>query len=445
MSRQRTIKCPPGKVVVPRLAQPGMATEPPHAVLASEVTRRVLANGMVILVKQIYPAAVVSLSLWARVGAIDEPDSRAGISHFVEHMLFKNTENRGVGQIAQEIHNLGGYLNGFTSYDCTCYYITVPGEHFCKALEIQTDAVLHPLFDPDEAAKEVRVIIEELRMYEDRPSAYAFQRLMETAYRQHRFSRPIIGYEEVLEAITPQDLADYYWSHYGPNNLAVVVVGDVDPESTLAALDNTFGDLPFRPVTHDPSPQEHQQRRYRTRDLRGRIEAGQFQMAFHIPSIFSPDIFACDLLATILGGGRSSRLYQSIRERRGLVTSIESSIMQERDPGLFVIDAVLTDEKVKKVESAIFEEITRLHEDLVAEPELAKAKNMVESHYIYAQETVEAQMRILGTYEMLGNYTLADRYIQELYRVTAQDIRETARRYLRPSNGSRVAYLPAGH
>ena len=175
--------------------------EPPFAALSSDVNRYVLDNGLVILTKEVYPSNVAFLSLWARVGSTYENDEQAGISHFVEHMLFKNTRKRKVGQVAQEIHALGGYLNGFTSFDCTAYWMVIPGSAFSKALEIQHDAAFNPVFDPGEVEKERNVIIEEIKMYKDRPADYLSEKVMQQAMQKHRYGRSIIGFEDTLNTI----------------------------------------------------------------------------------------------------------------------------------------------------------------------------------------------------------------------------------------------------
>jgi zinc protease len=165
--------------------------EPPFAALTSDVNRYVLDNGLVILTKEVYPSRVAFLSLWARVGSAHETDEQAGISHFVEHMLFKNTKKRKVGQVAQEIHALGGYLNGFTSFDCTAYWMVIPGSAFPKALEIQYDAAFNPVFEPAEVEKERNVILEEIKMYKDRPADYLSEKVMQEAMQKHATDVPL--------------------------------------------------------------------------------------------------------------------------------------------------------------------------------------------------------------------------------------------------------------
>jgi zinc protease len=416
--------------------------EAPFAVLASDVQHRVLDNGLTVLLKEVYPASVVSLSLWAKVGSADEEDDEAGISHYVEHMLFKGTKKRPVGKIAQEIHAMGGYLNGFTSYHCTCYWIVLPSRYFNTALEIETDALINSLFDPEEAAKEVQVIIEELKMYEDRPESYCFEKLMETAYHSHRYRRPIIGFEDVLRAITPEYLVNYYKRYYVPNNMAVVVVGDIQADRTLDQIHAALGHLPRGEIRQSVSPPEPLQDGMRSLDLKGDIMNAHIQMGWHIPDLFSRESVACDVLATVLGDGRSSRLHQTLREKKSLVTSIGASVFLEKDPGLLVVDALLDPSKMEEAHKAVFIEIERTKQDGITERELQKAKNLVEASYVFAQETVEGQGKKLGYYEIMGDFTLAERYVQMLYQISAQDVLDAARKFLRDDNCSIVSYAP---
>jgi len=416
--------------------------ESPHAGLASDITRKVLDNGLTILVKEVYPASVIALSIWARVGSVDETDEVAGISHFVEHMLFKNTKTRGVGQIAKEIHSLGGYMNGFTSYDCTCYWIVLPSRYFETALGIESDAILNPLFLEEEVDKERRVIIEELKMYEDRPDAYCFERLMDLAYSQHRYKRTIIGFEDVLLRLSAKNVADYYHSYYKPNNLAIVLVGDVRTGDALEKISEAFGKLRPGEIPWNPSPAEPPQKELKMRTLNGDIKNAHLMMGYHVPDIFSKDAFACDLLSTILGEGRSSRLNFSLRETKRLVNCISAGVFVEKYPGLFTIEAVLEPHKVLPAQEAIFQELERIQAEGVTDEELQKAKNIAEARYIFTQETVEGQSKKLGYFEIIGDYTLADRYVKKLYSVTREDILRVSHTYLQKENLSVVSYLP---
>jgi zinc protease len=415
--------------------------EPP-GLLASDAERVVLPNGLTVLVKEVYPTSVVSLSLWVGVGSVHEPDPAAGISHFVEHMLFKGTEKRPVGRLAQEVHELGGYLNGFTSYECTCYWIVLPSRHFATALEIASDALLHPLFDDQECRREAQVILEEMRMYQDRPDYYCFEKLMALAFPRHRYGRPIIGTEEVVGRLSPEELRAHYRRYYRPNNMAVVVVGDIEAGEALRQVEQALGGIEPGPVERSRSEPEEPQTGMRRLDLEGDLSNAHLQAGFHISDLFSEEAYAYDLLSSILGEGRSSRLNQALRERLGLVTSISCSAFLEKDPGLLVVEAVLPPDHLAPAEEALLAELEAVAVGGVSERELQKAKNMVEAHYVMGQETVEGQGRKLGYYEMLGDYTLAQTYVSRLARVSCDDVAAAAARALRRDNCSLVTCRP---
>ncbi len=416
--------------------------EAPFAVLASDINRYVLENGMVVLTKEVYPSRVVFLSLWARVGAADETDEQAGISHFVEHMLFKNTKKRKVGEVAQEIHSLGGYLNGFTSFDCTAYWMMLPGKHFHKALEIQYDAIFNPLFDAKEVDKERNVILEELKMYKDRPADYLGEKLMRAAFTKHRYGRPIIGFEEVLNNITTADLKQHYANYYKPNNTFLMAVGDVDAMDIVRRIERTYRKLKDGKVERSFSPEEPEQKEMQRFEMEGDILTAHLQFALHIPSIFEKDVYSCSILASILGEGRSSRLYRELREKRKIVNSINAYTYTRREPSLMFIEAELPPEHLEEAEKAVLEVIQDLVENGFSDQEFNKAKNLTESSYIYGQETVEGQGRRIGFAEVMGDYMLVDKYIQRLVGTEKDDTRKVARKYLVPENCTIGIYKP---
>ena len=411
--------------------------------LSSDLHRTVLPNGLRVLAREVYPASVVCLGLWVGVGSLHEPDEAAGISHYLEHMLFKGTERRPVGRLAREIHALGGYLNGFTTYECTCYWFVVPSRHFGEVMEIAAEALRHPLLDPAEVAREAGVIRDEIRMNEDRPERHCLHRLLQLAFPHHPYGRPIAGFEHTLQGIGASALRGHYQDHYVPNNLAVTVVGDVPAPDALEAVRRTLGDLAAaplrlkRPELRAPEPGP------RRLDLEGDLSSAHLQLGFRLPSLFAPDAMACDLLASLLGDGRASRLSLRLRERQGLVTRVGCSAFLERDPGLLIVDCTLPPENLDAAEAEILEELEALGREGASDHEMQKARNRAESTFVFGQETVEGQGRKLGYYEMLGDCTLAEDYVRRLSAVTPDEVLRAARRYLGPEGLSVVRYQPA--
>lgn len=417
----------------------------PFAALTSDVTRVVLDNGLTILVKEVYGASVANLSVWVKVGSTNETDKIAGISHFVEHMLFKGTGRRKVGEIAREIHAVGGYMNAFTDYECTCYWVVVPSKFLDIALDVQADALMHSTFDPEEIRKECRVILEEMKMYQDRPESFCFDRLMELAFTHHYYRRPIIGFEASLLPLTRDDLLAYVQQYYKPGNVTVALVGNVSTKQALKKITATFSPLPPSPLERHLSPLEPSQEEYREKTFEGDTQRAHMELAFHCPAGLDEETYPLRIVATILGEGRSSRLCQELKERKRLVESIDAGVFAQGHPGFFIVDAVLDPEKTPQAREAIFQEIARLQDRPVGEEEILKAKHMAESSYIFSQETVEGQGRNLGFYEILGDYTMADRYVERLGAVTAQEVQEAARKFLRKENCSLAEYRPRNH
>ncbi|MBI2265252.1 MAG: insulinase family protein [Armatimonadetes bacterium] len=437
-----------GKRLSGRTARPmteralGPVREQPHATLSSDVTKRVLDNGLTVLVKEVYPASIVNLAIWVKVGSIHEEDKEAGISHCIEHMLFKGTRKRAVGEIAKEIHGVGGYLNAFTSYDCTCYWVVLPSKYFDIALDVEADALLNSTLDQEELEKEIRVILEEIKMYQDRPDSHCFEKLMEIAYTRHPYRRPIIGYENVLKSVTPQDLFDYWERFYRPGNMFVTLVGDVHGEKCVDKISRYLGSMKPGLVPLQERNREPEQRERREISLNGDIQKTHVQIAFHIPDALHKDTYACQILAGILGEGRSARLNQSLKEKKRLVTAIDAGLFSQKEPGLFLIQAVLDDGDPNRATSGIRDEIEKLIDEGVTTDELNRAKNIVESSYVFGQETVEGLGKNLGFYEILGDYALSDRYIEELYKVKAEEVCKAAGKYLTDSNCSIAVYRP---
>jgi zinc protease len=420
------------------------AFEPPFAALTSDVNRYVLDNGLVILTKEVYPSRVAFLSLWARVGSTYETDEQTGISHFVEHMLFKNTKKRKIGQVAQEIHALGGYLNGFTSFDCTAYWMIIPGSAFPKALEIQYDAAFNPVFEPAEVEKERNVILEEIKMYKDRPADYLSEKVMQEAMQKHRYGRPVIGYEDMLQSIKAEHLQDYYRNFYKPNNCFIVAVGDIDTMDFVRKCERTFRKLREGTVQKSPVPREPLQRKMRRVEMEGDIMSAYMTFAFHIPSIVEKDIYSVSLLSTILGEGKSSRLYKELREKRKLVNEIYTYAYIQRDPCLLFIDVELIPENIEKTEQAVFEIISDITENGISDRELQRAKNIAEVQYIYRQEKVESQGRKIGYGEVMGDYNMPEKFLQRELLVSKDDMVEAAKNYLASRNCTVGIYRPAG-
>jgi len=411
--------------------------------LQDRVIKRTLPNGLTVLLKEDATSPIVAVNVWFGVGSVHEKEAEGGLAHFQEHMVFKGTEKYGVGEIANLIKGMGGNLNAGTSFSYTMYYVVVPARAFATALEVQADAMMRSTFDAGEFQKERAVVIDEARMYDDRPESFTFYRTMELAYTRHTYRRPIAGYQPVVEKITREQLLDFYGRYYAPANAVLVVVGDVDARSALARIEDAYGAWQQRPVLLNQPPVEPPQDGFRFKAYTGTMDHGYLGAAFHVPNILHDDYPALEMLSEILSAGRSSRLYRRVREEKRLVTSVSADMLAERWPGIFLVMASMPPEKWTPARDAIFEEIERFKREPVEAAELEKARRQLERSLYRELETVEGQASNMGYYQLLGDYRLADHHREAIAAVTAEQVREVARRYFHPGNLSLVSYLPA--
>ena len=406
-----------------------------------DITRIVLNNGLQVLVKNMAGVSLVSMSMWLNIGSNNEDDRVAGIAHFIEHMLFKGTEKYKVGEIARDIEKLGGYLNGFTSYDATAYQITVPSKNFPPGLDILLEALENSSFDPIEIEKEGQVILEECKMRDDTPHVFAWENLMKLAFKKHRYGRSIIGDENVIKEMTREELLDFFKKFYVPENMTLIIAGNVDIKVILKKLENFSMISPDEPL-HDLSPQEPVQKEFRFSHITGDIERTYLDIGFRIPDQLHYDAFVLEILSSIIGEGRSSRLYQEVKEKKELVTQISTGDVNGREPGLFMISAVTDGDKVSKAIKSIWIELEKIKNETVSKEEFEKTKNSIEHDYLFDLETVDGQVDKIGHFANLGDYTMAVKYLDILKRIPPEDIKRVAQRYFKPENCSISVYSP---
>ncbi|UCG51959.1 MAG: insulinase family protein [Candidatus Latescibacterota bacterium] len=406
------------------------------------VVKKVLPNGLTVIFKEDRSNPVVAVNVWFKVGSAHETDEMSGLAHFQEHMVFKGTEKYGVGDIANLVKSAGGNLNAATSYSYTMYHIVLPSRAFSLGLSVQADAMMNSTFDPAEFDKERLVVIDEARMYDDTPDAYTYYRAMELGYQRHNYRRPIAGYEKVVSAFTRDQLLDFYRTYYRPGNAVLVVVGDVDREHVLTEIETVYGQWSNGRVELPGSPVEPQQKEFRFKSARGAIDHAYLGFGFHGPSILESDYPALEVLTTLLGSGKSSRLYRRVLEEKHLVTTVATELLAEKWPGCLLVFASTTHDKWPQARDALFEELVRFTEEPVEDEELLKARRQVERWMYSELETVEGQAANLGYYEVMGDYRLAKKYREAIKKVTADEILAAARKYLKLENCSLVTYLP---
>ena len=402
-----------------------------------------LDNGLSVLLQENHTAPVVALNMWVKVGSIYERDAEAGISHVYEHMLFKGTMTRGVGEIAQEIEGSGGDINAFTSFDHTVYHITLASRFLDTGLAVMADAIQHSSFDPDELRKEQEVVLEEIKRGEDIPSRKLTEALFATSYQRHPYRRPVIGSEQTVKSLSRDQILSFFRTWYVPNNMTLVVTGDFDPMTVLPYIQAAFRGFEPQTLPALQIPQEPAQRELRMAILADDIQETLLDVAYHVPGVLHKDSYAIDLLAFIIGGGESSRLYQTVKAEQELVHAIYTYPFMPKDPGLLVIGATLEEERWQDALTGILAEVERVQRDGVTTAELDRAKRNLESEFIYQRETVQGQASQLGYFDaVLGDLAFESRYLKAITRTTPQDIQRVARTYLTLKNLTVGFFLP---
>ncbi|MEM0968476.1 MAG: pitrilysin family protein, partial [Verrucomicrobiota bacterium] len=413
---------------------------PPHSPSTTS-----LANGMEILWKHVPDAPVFSLQTWIRCGSIHEENLLgAGLSHLLEHMLFNGTKKRGSREISEHVQSAGGYINAYTSFDRTVYWIESPPEGLEECIDILADMTLHSTLAEDEFQKELKVIRREMALGDDSPGQVTSKLLFRTAFQQHPLRHPIIGYRQVFDQLSHEDLLSYYRRKYVPNNMFFVAVGNFEEEERfLELVEEHFGSSPRSALPSILLPPEPQQQGQREATQYGSTQHTQLRLAWPGPCATHADTAAMDIAASLLGSGRSSRLYQRIREEMGLVHSIGSSLYSMQDVGLFVVGAQLDPDKREEVETATLEVIDDFLESGPTRDELDKAIKSELSGSLRSLTTTRGVADDLGnSWLMTGGAEFTREYIDQVQQVTEFQVREAAEQYLTPTRLNRVCFAP---
>lgn len=413
------------------------------AVTASTAT---LPNGLGIIVQEDRSAPVASVQVWVETGSIHEDRHLgAGISHLLEHMLFKGTPTRGASEFAQRIQAAGGYINAYTSFDRTVYWIDIPAKGVPVALDLLTDAVMNSTLPPDEYVKEQEVIRREFAMGNDDPDRVASQTLFATAFREHPYRHPIIGHLDVFNALSRDDVMAYYKARYIPNNMFFVVVGDVDAAAVRTQLGEIFAKHPRQSLPPVFIPAEPPQLGRREAHTEFATELTRLHLTWHVPGAAHPDIPALDVAAMVLGSGRSSRLYKKLREELALVHAADAWCYAPGQCGLFGVDAILDPAHRPAVEAEIHRLIAELRDSGVTERELAKARKASLSHQLQSVTTMRGRASDLGSNWLLArNLDFSRDYLDAVQRVTADDLRRVLTTHLTDRNLTVVSLNPTG-
>ena len=414
-----------------------------HAPLPSpESVRRVrLANGLTALIRRDRSAPVVAIVTHVKAGYFDETDDVSGIAHVLEHMYFKGTPTRGVGEIPRATKAAGGYLNAGTIYDQTSYYAVLPASAFAVGLEVQADAFTNSSIDAGELARELEVIIQEAMRKEDNPQAIAVESLYALLHDAHRMRRWRIGRPEALRTLTRSQVLAFYRNFYRPSNTIVAVVGDVDEQLVADEIERRYGALTDAEVIAHPGPAEADRSGFRFRDLSGEITQTQLAMGWRTPGTLDADTVLLDLAATMLGSGRASRLYRAVRERR-LVASIGASNYTPTELGVFSIHAEGPPSSAADAAAEAWGQLSAMRDVGVHAEELERARRMIEAQWMRRLESMEGQATYLAEWEALGAWTLGAAYFAGARGATREMVTEAMRRHLTGERAGVIVYRP---
>jgi len=415
-----------------------------------------LDNGLQILVQAAHTAPVVSSWVWYRVGVRNEHPGITGISHWVEHMLFKGTERWPAGAADRAIARDGGVYNGMTGLDFTTFYETLPADKLALALDIESDRMQHTRITEEDVASERSIIISERQGNEDSPFFRLNEEITSVAFRVHPYGHETIGYRCDLDAITRDDLDEHRRRYYSPNNAIVTIAGDVDGEAALEVARSAFGDIARGPETPPVRTVEPRQRGERRVVVEGIGETDYVDIAYHAPEARHRDFHALTVLNAILSGGSgflvgrghitnyTSRLYRALVDNEYAI-DISGSLTPTVDPGLYRISAtVWPGSDAETVSCRIEDEVARLRERPVAEEELAKAQRQARALFAYSSESISNQAFWLGFARIFADGAWLDNYLDDLASVTADDVQRVAQSYLVPANRTTGWYLSRG-
>jgi len=380
---------------------------------------------------------VATFQIWYRVGSRNESPGNTGMSHLLEHMMFKGTKKYGPKTFSQTVQRNGGNDNAFTSKEYTAYFETFSSDRIWLSLDMESDRMRGILLDPKEFNSERDVVKEERRLnHEDDPESALYEKMMEVAFLNHPYRIPTIGWMDDLTNMKVEDLKVHYDIHYVPNNATIVVVGDFDSEKMLREIKKQFGSIPKGAEPKKVTIEEPLQKGERRLFLKKEAELPVLIAGYHVPALTHKDSYPLSVLELILSAGKSSRLYKSIvYEKQMALYAGGDYSMVSTDPSMFYLYAAsMPGKPVEEVEKAIYAEIDKFKTEPVSEKELTKAKNQIEASFIMGQDSNFNRAMLLGQYETVASWKLLDKYVDGIRKVTAEDVMRVAKKYFSEDN-----------
>ena len=412
------------------------------SVWAVDFTVQKLPNGQTIVVQENHSNPIVTIDTWVRTGSVNETDANSGVAHFLEHLFFKGTKKHPVGEFDRILESKGAVVNAGTSKDFTHYYITIPSQHFDIALDLHADMLSNPQIPRKELEKERKVVLEEIAKDINTPSKKVYNNLNDMMYTHHPYKRKVIGSAEVISTISREEILEYFNNYYAPSNMVTVIVGDVNTSKVIEKVSQAFNSEYKKPV------KKHFRKEFSLFAQKRKVEyfdtqSGYMMIGFRGVNISDNETYALDVLAEILGGGKSSKFYRNIKEQKGIVYSISASNGSYRDDGIFYVNANYTPNNAQKVEKAIFDEITYVQKYGVTEEELNIAKNIIEQDTYYARESTSNISSEIGyVLALTGSADLYNDYIENIKKVTVADVQRAAQKFLGPNKAAISIALP---
>ncbi len=404
---------------------------------SADVREFALDNGLKVLISEDHKVPLAIFQVWYRVGSRYEVPGKTGLSHFLEHMMFKGTTNYSSKEFSRIIQRNGGIDNAFTTKDYTAYFEEMASDRIGIPVELESDRMTSLIIDPKETASERSVVMEERRMrYEDDPQNSLFEKTLATALMTHPYRRPVIGWMSDISLLQREDLYRHYREYYSPDNAFIVVVGDVNSDEILKKIRVAFGNKKGADVGKVTATREPDQKGEKRIYLRKEAEMPYILIGYHVPSFPDKDSFALDVLSSILSDGKSSRLYRSlVYEGKIAINAGSEYDGMHIDPFLFFLFGTpARGRTVAELEKRLYDEVDSLKAAPPSEREVQKAKNQIEASFIFGQDSLYMQAMKIGMFEILGDWRLKDSYLEGIRKVTPEDVRCAAKKYLTEDN-----------
>jgi predicted Zn-dependent peptidase len=397
------------------------------------IRKTVLSNGLLVLTESMPHVRSVSMGAWVGSGSRDETAQVNGISHFVEHMVFKGTTSRSAQQIAREVDTIGGNLDAFTGKETVCFNIKVLDENVPPAMDVLSDLVLHPTFAPEDVDREKGVILEEIKMDEDNPDYLVHEVWTQNFWKGDALGRPILGTAKTVASFDQQTLLNFYAGQFTPQNMVFSAAGNLEHDAFVARVEKEFGSLTSSVAGELPKPAAPVATPHITLKRKKSLEQVQFCLGMPAPPVNDSRRYVVYMLNTMLGGGMSSRLFQTIREDQGLAYSIYSEMNPFRDTGSLCIYAGTSVDKTQKVLQLTLQELRRLKEETVSDVELKRAKDQLKSNMVIGLESSGSRMANLARQQMyFGRFFGVDEIMEEIEAVTTADVQVLAQELFKP-------------